>query len=152
MKQIHAFLEGIGLDPAEVSLSDGRGNEYTDLFSPRTVSHLLRALATRPEFPVFFDALPSLGVDGTETETVSPTSPVRGKAVAKSGTTVAGDLMNQRPLLMTRAIAGYLTATSGRELTFAIYVNDVPLVELVDDIFAIIKEQGTIIEVIYARN
>jgi len=152
MTQIHAFLERIGLDPAEVSLSDGRGNEYTDLFSPRTVSDLLRALATRPEFPVFVDALPSLGVDGTETETVSPTSPVRGKAVAKSGTTVAGDLMNQRPLLMTRAIAGYVTASSGRELTFAVYVNDVPLVELVDDIFAIIKEQGTIIEAIYAQH
>ena len=39
-----------------------------------------------------------------------PTSPVRGKAVAKSGTTVAGDVMNQRSLVMVRALAGYLTA------------------------------------------
>jgi hypothetical protein len=32
--------------------------------------------------------------------------PVAGKAVAKSGATVAGDLMNQRGLGMTRALAG----------------------------------------------
>ena len=103
LAQIPPFLEQTGIDPDAVSLSDGRGNEYTDLFSPRTVSRLLPAMTTRPDFPAYFDALPILGVDGTEVDTVAPTSPVRGKAVAKSGTTVAGDLMNQRLLVMTGA-------------------------------------------------
>lgn len=153
MAQIQSFLERIGLDTEEVSLSDGRGNEYTDLFSPRTVSHLLRAMATRPDFPAYFDALPILGVDGSEIDTVPSTSPVAGKAVAKSGTTVAGDLMNQRPLVMTRALAGYMTAASGRELVFAIYVNDVPLTEqLVDDLFVVIKDQGTMAKAIFMQN
>ena len=152
MSQIGAFLERVGLDPGDVSLGDGRGNEYTDLFSPRTVSALLRTMATRPDFPAYVDALPILGVDGSEVDTVPATSPVAGKAFAKSGTTGAGDLMNGRPVLMTRALAGYMTARSGRELTFAIYVNDVPLVGLVDDLFAIIKEQGTIAEALFARH
>jgi D-alanyl-D-alanine carboxypeptidase/D-alanyl-D-alanine-endopeptidase (penicillin-binding protein 4) len=151
LAQIPPFLRGVGLDPELVSLSDGRGNEYTDLFSPRTVSRLLQVMATRPDFPAYFAALPILGVDGSEADTVGPTSPVRGKAFAKSGTTVAGDVMNQRPLLMTRGLAGYLTAQSGRELIFALYVADVPLTD-VNDVLAIIKEQGTIAEIIYAHN
>ena len=151
LAQIPPFLRSLGLDPDAVSLSDGRGNEYTDLFSPRTVSQLLQAMATQPDFPAYFDALPILGVDGSETDTVAPTSPVRGKAFAKSGTTVAGDVMNQRPLVMVRALAGYLTATSGRELIFAIYVSDVPLADVLD-VLTVVKEQGSIAEVIFARN
>jgi D-alanyl-D-alanine carboxypeptidase/D-alanyl-D-alanine-endopeptidase (penicillin-binding protein 4) len=151
LQQIPPFLQQIGLDPDEVSLSDGRGNEYTDLFSPRTVSHLLQAMAARPDFPAYFDALPILGVDGSEVDTVAPTSPVRGKGFAKSGTTVDGDVMNQRALTMVRALAGYLTAESGRELIFAIYVSDVPLADTLD-VLTIIKEQGSIAEVVFARN
>ena len=151
LQQIRPFLQQIGLDPDEVSLSDGRGNEYTDLFRPRTVSHLLQAMATRPDFPAYFDALPILGVDGSEIDTVAPTSPVRGKAFAKSGTTVDGDVMNQRALTMVRALAGYLKAKSGRELIFAIYVSDVPLADALD-VLTIIKEQGSIAEVIFAHN
>ena len=151
MTLIRPFLEKLGLDPAAVSLSDGRGNEYTDLFSPRTVTALLRAMATRSDFPIYHDALPILGVDGSEIDTVPASSPVAGKAFAKSGTTVAGDLMNQRALAMTRALAGYLTAKSGRELIFTTYVNDVPLADILD-VFTVIKEQGTIAEVIYDLN
>jgi D-alanyl-D-alanine carboxypeptidase/D-alanyl-D-alanine-endopeptidase (penicillin-binding protein 4) len=150
MDQIRLFLERIGLEPTEVSLSDGRGNQYTDLFSPRTVSDLLRVMTTRPDFATFFDALPLLGVDGSETGTVPATSQVASKVVAKSGTTVASDLMNQCLLVMTRALAGYVTAQSGRQLTFAVYVNDVPIAE-VNDLFAIITKQGTIAEALFER-
>ena len=59
--------------------------------------------------------------------------------------------MNQRPLTMVRALAGYLTARSGRELIFAIYVSDVPLADALD-VLTVIKEQGSIAEVIFARN
>lgn len=148
LAQIPPFLRGLGLDPDEVSLSDGRGNEYTDLFSPRTVSQLLHAMAKQPDFPAYFDALPIVGVDGSEIDTVAPTSPVRGKAFAKSGTTVAGDVMNQRSLVMVRALAGYLTGKSGREMTVAIYVSDVPLADVLD-VLTIISEQGTIAEILY---
>ncbi len=151
LAQIPPFLRRLGLDPDLVSLSDGRGNEYTDLFSPRTVSRLLQAMATQSDFPAYFDALPILGVDGSEIDTVGPTSPVRGKAFAKSGTTVAGDVMNQRPLTMVRALAGYLTASSGRELIFALYVSDVPLTDPLD-VLTVIKAQGSIAEVIYQQN
>lgn len=150
MLQIGAFLEKSGLDSSSVSLSDGRGNEYTDLFSPSTVGRLLSYMATRPDFDTYLQALPILGVDGTEATTVEPDSPVAGKAMAKSGTTVAGDSANQRALVMTRALAGYMTGKSGREVVFGIYLNNVPLASL-DDIFPVLTEHGAIAEAIFER-
>jgi D-alanyl-D-alanine carboxypeptidase/D-alanyl-D-alanine-endopeptidase (penicillin-binding protein 4) len=148
MAQIAAFLTRAGLDPSLASLSDGRGNVYTDLFSGRTVSQLLRYMATRPDFATYSDAQPIFGVDGTETMTVPPTSPVRGRAAAKSGTTAAEDVMNQRIMLMVRGNAGYLTARSGRELVFALYVTNVPM-SGIEDVFAIMGDLGKIVEVLY---
>lgn len=151
LAQIRVFLEDIELDPDLVSISDGRGNEYTDLFSPRTVSRLLFLMTKQADFAPYFESLSILGVDGSETGTVPADSPVAGKARAKSGTTVAGDLMNQRPIVMTRALTGYMTAKSGRDLIFAIYVNDVPVAD-VDDLFPILDEQGRMVEVMFELN
>ena len=151
MQAVRSVVEQAGIDPAAVSLADGRGNEFTDLFSPRTVVHLLAFMASRPDFPAFFAALPVLGVDGTETATVAPTSPVAGNAAAKSGTTVAGDLMNQRAVVMTRALAGYLTGKSGREVIFGLYLNNVPLAD-VGDLFTVITDHGAIVEAIFEQS
>jgi D-alanyl-D-alanine carboxypeptidase/D-alanyl-D-alanine-endopeptidase (penicillin-binding protein 4) len=150
MVAIRSILEEANIDSTLVSLSDGRGNEYTDVFSPRTVTELLAYMATRPDFPTFFDALPVLGVNGTEATTVPADSPVAGKAFAKSGMTVAGDGMNDRALVMTRALAGYMTGQSGRELVFGIYLNNVPLASL-GDVLTVITEHGAIAEAIYER-
>ena len=91
-------------------------------------------------------------MDGTEKDTVPATSRIAGKAWLKSGTTVAGDLMNQRAIIMTRGLAGYMKGKSGRDLVVAIYVNDVPLgEELVPQIMKVIEDQGVILEYIYDR-
>lgn len=143
------FVQRTGLNPDDVSLSDGRGNEYTDMFSPRTVAELLRYMATRPDFAVYHDSLPVLGVDGTEATSIPPDSPLRGKAAAKSGTTAAGDLMHERLILMTRGSAGYMTTRSGREVVYALYVMNVPLNQI-EDLFPVIGTLGGIAEQIYA--
>ena len=148
MTQILPFIRTAGIDDDLVSLSDGRGNEYSDLFSPHTVTRLLRYMTTRPDFPTYFDSQPILGVDGTETISVPPTSPVAGKAQAKSGTTAAGDLMHQRPILMVRGNAGYLTGKSGREMVFGLYVMYVPMMGI-EDLFDILKDLGSVVEAIH---
>jgi D-alanyl-D-alanine carboxypeptidase/D-alanyl-D-alanine-endopeptidase (penicillin-binding protein 4) len=148
MARLVPFVRSAGIDDTTVSLSDGRGNQYTDLVSPHTVTRLLRFMATRPDFPAYFNSLPVFGVDGTETSTVPPTSPVAGKAAAKSGTTVATDLLHQRLIVMTRGNAGYLTGSSGRELVFALYVMYVPVTRI-GDVFDIAKDLGSIVEVIF---
>lgn len=149
---IRDFVKKRGIDPKLVSLSDGRGNEYTDLFSPRTVTTLLRAEAKGRDAKPYHHALPILGVDGSEKDTVPASSRIAGKAFLKSGTTVAGDMMNQRAIIMTRGLAGYMQGKSGRDLVVAIYVMDVPLGDdMVPQLLKIIEDQGVILEYVYDR-
>ena len=75
-----------------------------------------------------------------------------GKAWLKSGTTVAGDGMNQRAIIMTRGLAGYMKGKSGRDLVVAIYVDDVPLGDdMVPQLMKVIEDQGVILEYVYDR-
>jgi D-alanyl-D-alanine carboxypeptidase/D-alanyl-D-alanine-endopeptidase (penicillin-binding protein 4) len=142
------FLEALDVDAGAISLGDGRGNDRSDLFSPRSVAALLRGMASRPEAAAYYDALPILGVDGNEWLALPETSPARGHVVAKSGTTIVGDLMNQEYLLLGKASAGYLTAKSGRKLVWAVYVNDVLSTDLLD-LIGIGADIGTISAAIY---
>ena len=151
LQAIRPFLEQIGVDPAGVSLADGRGNERADLFSPRSVATLLRGMAAGPDFTAYHDALPILGVDGTEWMSLPSTSPALGKIVAKSGTTIDGDLLNQEYLLLGKASAGYMTTKSGRELVWAVYVNDVLSADLLD-LIGVGADIGTVAEAIYEAN
>jgi len=148
MELLQPFVRKAGIDPATLSLSDGRGNEYTDLFTPRTVATLLRYLATRPDFPSFFASLPVFGVDGTETTVVPAGSPAAGKVAAKSGTTVAGDLLNQRALVMTRGNAGYMTSRSGRETVVAAYVMTTPI-GAIEEVFGIAQDVGAVVAALW---
>jgi serine-type D-Ala-D-Ala carboxypeptidase/endopeptidase (penicillin-binding protein 4) len=145
LQAIGDFLDAIGVRRADVSLGDGRGSSQSDLFSPRAVSSLLLTMAKRPDFQSFFDALPILGVDGTETSAVPASSPVKGKARAKSGTIIIGNIMNERYLVLAKASAGYLTAASGREVVYAVFMNDMEM-DAIDDVFALVADQGAIAE------
>jgi serine-type D-Ala-D-Ala carboxypeptidase/endopeptidase (penicillin-binding protein 4) len=151
LQAIRPFLEQIGVDPTGVSLADGRGNERADLFSPRSVAALLRGMAAGPNSAPYHDALPILGVDGTEWMSLPATSPALGRIVAKSGTTIDGDLLNQEYLLLGKASAGYMTAKSGRDLVWAVYVNDVLSADLLD-LIGVGADIGAIAEAIYEAN
>src|SRR5262249_2186962 len=139
------------LDTDAVSLGDGRGDDRADLFSPYTATELLRYMTTRPDAAAYRDALPVMGEKGTEIETVAPTSRVRGKASGKSGTTVVGDRMHERPIILGRGLAGYTPTASGRELVYSIYVQTVPVADILG-LFTPIKDQGAMLEIIYERN
>jgi D-alanyl-D-alanine carboxypeptidase/D-alanyl-D-alanine-endopeptidase (penicillin-binding protein 4) len=66
-------------------------------------------------------------VDGTLVDAAPPGSPAIGKVLAKTGTLVWFDIMNNRELLTSKALAGTMTTAKGRALTVALYVNGVPL-------------------------
>jgi D-alanyl-D-alanine carboxypeptidase/D-alanyl-D-alanine-endopeptidase (penicillin-binding protein 4) len=121
------YLAGYGVEVGTISFGGGAGGHGADFVTPRATVQLLRALAQRPYYPVFEDALPVLGVDGTLTEAVGPDSPARGRVKAKSGTYYWLDLLNGRSLLTSKALAGVMTTARGRRLMFAMFVNNVPL-------------------------
>lgn len=122
-----AFLTSLGLDPASVSFGGGAGGSPADLVTPRATVALLRAMASRPDFPSFEAALPVLGRDGTSADHVPPDSPVRGHVRAKTGTFWVENGLNGRAVLTSKALAGYMETAAGRPLVFAFFVNDVAL-------------------------
>ena len=48
-----------------------------------------------------------------------------GKVFAKTGTFGSFDPLNRRQLIHGKGLAGFFTTKSGREIAFAIYVNNV---------------------------
>jgi serine-type D-Ala-D-Ala carboxypeptidase/endopeptidase (penicillin-binding protein 4) len=120
-------LADLGVDVKTISLESGAGGGNGDRVTPRATVQLLLAMSKRPEYAVFKDALPVLGVDGTLAEAVGPDSPARGKVWAKTGTYDDADLINRRELLRSKTLAGVMTTAKGRSLAFALFVNDVPL-------------------------
>lgn len=121
------LLAELGVPIETISFGGGAGGANADCVTPRATVRLLQAMAKRADYPAYRDSLPILGVDGTLAETVGADSPVRGKVRAKTGTLSWQDLINDRGLLRSKALAGTLTTAGGRDLVIAMFVNDVPL-------------------------
>ena len=121
------LLKGLGIAPESISFGGGAGGARADLVSPRAAVTLLQAMAKRPDFPVYEAALPVLGRDGTLAKAVPQDSPARGHARAKTGTYWVENGLNDKPILTSKALAGYMETSSGRPLIFAFFVNEVPL-------------------------
>lgn len=111
---VRAMLDQAGVHPRAASLSDGSGMSTYNRVSPRGMTTLLRWIARQPWGSDWRATLPIGGTDGTLARRFAGT-PLQGRIFAKTGA-----------LNATNALAGYLIAASGRELTFAIYANDVP--------------------------
>jgi PBP4 family serine-type D-alanyl-D-alanine carboxypeptidase len=120
------LLRRLDVDIEDISFGGAAGGARADMTTPRVTVQLLRAVATRPYYKAFRHALPVLGVDGTLFR-IATESPARGKVQAKTGTYYVYDAMNRRRLLTSKALGGYMTTRSGRELAFSIVVNNVPL-------------------------
>jgi len=121
-----AFLEQAKLDLSGASQGDGAGGDWADLFSPDFMCHYLAYWTTRPDYDVFFGALPVLGRDGTLAK-IQKDNPGAGHVFAKTGTFGSEDQLNSRTMLNGKGLAGYITTKSGRKLAFAAYVNHVAL-------------------------
>jgi len=121
----HAFLTRAGLDLMAAAQGDGAGGAPGAFYSPAFVAQYLAYMATRPDFGVFRRALPILGRDGTLWN-IQTNTPAAGKVVAKTGTFALFDPLNHRLIITGKGLAGYMTTSSGKRLSFAIYGNRIP--------------------------
>jgi serine-type D-Ala-D-Ala carboxypeptidase/endopeptidase (penicillin-binding protein 4) len=121
------LLKKLGVPIEKISFAGGAGGANADRVTPEVTVALLKQLQARPDWQDYKACLPILGVDGTLATVVDVKSPARGKVFAKTGTLYEQDSLNGRSLLTSKAIAGVMTTQSGRDLTFAMFVNDVPL-------------------------
>lgn len=120
------FLLSAKLDLSGAAQGDGAGGDWADLFTPEFMVHYLTYWTTRPDYPVFFKALPVLGKDGTLAN-IQKDSPGAGHVFAKTGTFSSEDKLNGKGMLNGKGLAGYVIAKSGEKLAFAVYVNHVSL-------------------------
>lgn len=123
----HRFLDKVGVPVETISFGGGAGGANADLTTPQATVQLLRAMSQRPDFEAYKTALPILGVDGTLATAVASDSPARGKVFAKTGTLSTHNVMNDRAMLTSKALAGYMTNSRNRTLIIAMFVNRVPL-------------------------
>lgn len=109
-----ALFERAGAPRAGWDFSDGSGMSTYNRLSPRAAVALLQWAAAQPFADRWRAMLPVAGVDGTLAGRFKGTA-LEGRLFAKTGS-----------LNGTSALSGYMTAASGRTLTFSIFANDVP--------------------------
>jgi D-alanyl-D-alanine carboxypeptidase/D-alanyl-D-alanine-endopeptidase (penicillin-binding protein 4) len=120
------MLTKAGLDLSGASQSDGAGGASAAFYTPDFMVRYLAFMATQPDFTVFERALPILGRDGTLVN-IQKDAPGAGHVFAKTGTFTGMDLLNARPMLIGKGLAGYTTTPSGQRYAIALYVNHVEL-------------------------
>ena len=120
------FLQSANLDLSGAAQGDGAGGDWADLFSPDFMVHYLIYWTTRPDYPVFFKALPVIGTDGTLAK-IQTASPAAGHVFAKTGTFGSEDRLNSKLMLNGKGLAGYVITKDGKKLAFAAYVNHLSL-------------------------
>jgi len=148
LKAEHDFLKAAGVAVDTISFGGGAGGARADYVTPEATVQLLRHMATRPDFAAYERALPILGVDGTLAKSASADSPAKGKVFAKTGTLVWDNLLVDRGLITSKALAGYMTTASGRKLAFAAFVNGVHMSEGVDT-KRVGRDLGTLCEIVH---
>ena len=115
LAEVEAMMAEAGVSRGAWDLQDGSGMSVYNRVSPRATAMVLRWTMGQPWGEAWRAILPVGGRDGTLARRFVGT-PLEGRIVAKTGS-----------LNGVNALAGFLTAASGRTLVFAVYANDRPL-------------------------
>lgn len=141
LPEVGRIWQEAGLDVGQVVMVDGSGL-VGNLVTPASQVELQQIMAARPDGDRWRDTLPILGEDGS-LAMVQTDSPAKGKVWAKTGTLVAFDALNQRFRLETKALGGTMESASGRDLAFAIVLNNAVMSD-VEDVFAANDDVGAV--------
>ena len=101
-----------GAQPDGFAVRDGSGMSRHDYVTPETIVRVLDAMRASRDFPVWYDALPIAGVDGTISARMKGT-PAERNVHAKTGT-----------VDKARSLSGYVTTADGRMLLFSFLCNN----------------------------
>jgi D-alanyl-D-alanine carboxypeptidase/D-alanyl-D-alanine-endopeptidase (penicillin-binding protein 4) len=111
IKGVNSFLRKRKIDTEGLSMRDGSGLSRQNVVSSKTLSQTINYMLNSKNRSYFEKSLPEAGVSGS-VKYMFRKSPARGKIWAKSGT-ISG----------VKAYAGFTKTESGKELSFAIIVN-----------------------------
>lgn len=151
MRRQHDFFHRAGCDLDGISFGGAAGGARADYVSPRAAVQLLRYMSTHKAFAAYRAGLPVLGVDGTLARAVPADSPAKGKVAAKTGTLLWGNTGNGQYILTSKALAGYAAAASGRDLAFAMFLNNVLIARSEEGARKAGEKLGSLCEIVVAE-
>lgn len=111
-RAVYNFFRNKGMDTDGFYMYDGSGISRFNSVTARQMVWVLQYMTGSPEYPVFRSSLSVAGVSGTLSRMLDGT-PAEGNLLAKSGT-----------MSRVKSYAGYVKAVSGREMIFAVIVNN----------------------------
>jgi PBP4 family serine-type D-alanyl-D-alanine carboxypeptidase len=143
---------GIPGDQFKFVDGSGGGSSTATTFA---VTKMLLDMVAKPAFTSFFAALPILGVDGSlgfvkNFQSDPALAGATAQVSAKTGTYVEGSPAGI--VLRAQALAGYIKAKSGRQLAFALVVNEVPIADreqLLRNVIQVFQDQGTVAAILW---
>jgi D-alanyl-D-alanine carboxypeptidase/D-alanyl-D-alanine-endopeptidase (penicillin-binding protein 4) len=112
MRRVREQLLAWGAREDGFALRDGSGLTRNNFISPESIVHVLASMRNDPLFPVFFEALPVAGVDGTLRSRMRGT-PAEDNVRGKTGT-----------LARASALSGYVATLDGENLVFSRLCNN----------------------------
>jgi D-alanyl-D-alanine carboxypeptidase len=135
-----------GIHSGEYAFPDGSGGGESRA-SAAAVIAFLNHMKSRPEGQAFTEALPALGVDGSLALVNAflrdpALAGAQGQVQAKTGTFI--EQRGEQLYLRTHAMAGYITARSGRKLAYMLALENLHLPGGIDDMFEVMQDQGQI--------
>ncbi len=137
-----ALIGEMGIDGSAFNFpTNGSGSPDSQATARATV-RMLTAMGQTPAARIYQDALPLLGVNGSLAHS-GVDLPGKGHVFAKTGTTV------EDGALKAQNLAGYIEARSGRQLAFALFLNDAGPLERVSDVSDVFEDQAVITNAIY---
>lgn len=141
LPEVGRLWAAAGLDITGLSLVDGSGLEG-NFITARTGVDAQAIMAARPDADRWRATMPVLGVDGS-LAMVQADGPAAGQVSAKTGTLVAGDGVNGRFRINTKALNGVMTSASGRNLAFTIVMSQ-SFADDIDGVFAANDDVGAV--------
>lgn len=137
-----ALIDRIGLAPEQFTFpTNGSGTPDSEA-SARAVVQMLQAMAGTDVAEAYRAGLPILGVDGS-LAAVGDGLPGQGHVLAKTGTTI------ESGAILAQNLAGYIDSVSGRELAFALLLNDAGAIQSIEDVVTVLTDEATITSLIY---
>ena len=112
LKEMRKFLGEVGIKKGRVILEEGSGLSRGCLLTPASSVALLTFMTKHKAFPIFYDALPIAGVDG------SLKKRFKGTAAEKNVHAKTGSIE------FVNTISGYVTNKAGEKLVFSVMLNN----------------------------
>jgi D-alanyl-D-alanine carboxypeptidase/D-alanyl-D-alanine-endopeptidase (penicillin-binding protein 4) len=144
-----ALVRRFGVDGSQFRFPTNGSGTPDSQASPRALVQLLRAMARTPVYRPFRASLPVMGVDGSLAHTGTDL-PGRGHVFAKPGTTILPGAGGDTFDLKAQNLAGYITTRSGRQVAYALMVNDVgAIADIENGVTEVFTDEGAISNAIY---